>query len=447
MDGADGHPVEALTPERLDAIAVALAQNHHDRPAPPKRDGHILDRLAANQTQLTANYRGAVHAAESGGWITPAGEWLLDNFHVIGEQLREARENLPLDFYRQLPLVTVSSGNVEPRAFAIAAELIACTDGQLDVTRLTRFLTAYQTVTELTIGELWAVPIALRHGFLDRLAQIAGRVDVARREREAALALAEELAQIAEKHSSDVAEALRRRVSHRTLPSTTMFATELAFRLRDRHPALALANEWLEQRIHSQGTTLEEAIRSEHRSQGANQVTVGNCITSMRTITATNWNEVVESLSAVEHVLRTDPAGAYARMDFPTRDRYRHVIERLGKHSPLAESAIAKRAIELASAHGDDDERRRHVGYYLIDRGVSTLELATRYRSPMLERLRVIADAHATTLYLGAIVGASLLLAPLFAWMAHALGASWVASGLLAATLLLPLSELTDVEH
>ncbi len=219
-----------------------------------RRNDHLIH-LEANRRQLIANYRATVRAAESGGWISPAGEWLLDNFHVIAEQLREGRRRACRGrFYRGLPELTAGPHAGRPRAFALAIELIAATDGLLDVDALERFLTAYQTITPLTIGELWAVPIALRHAFLDRLAVIAARVDRARVEREAAEQLADELSALAAKGGGGkVAAALEARVSRRVAPSTTMFATELAYRLRDRHPALALATAWLERRISAQG--------------------------------------------------------------------------------------------------------------------------------------------------------------------------------------------------
>ena len=234
---------EHLTVERLDALAVQLAQAHVGRTgrATARHGEDYIALLRANRRQLLDNYRSTLRASESGGWISPAGEWLLDNFHVITEQLREGREDLPRRFYRQLPVISEGPHAGHPRAFAIAIRLIALTDGLLDVALLVRFLNAYQTVEPLTIGELWAIPIALRHGFLDRLARIAARVDRARVEREAATTLADELALGAASGTATVAEALEHRVSRRVEPSTTMFATELALRLRDRHPALSLA--------------------------------------------------------------------------------------------------------------------------------------------------------------------------------------------------------------
>ncbi len=434
------HGGEPLSPDRLDARAVELARAHAGHTQASTRRIDLLSRLEGNSRQLVINYRSTLAAAESGGWISPAGEWLLDNFHVISEHARESRDNLPRGFYRELPELSSGPSAGLPRVFAVGLELIACTDGLLDVAVLERFLAAYQAVEPLTIGELWALPTALRHAFLDRLASIAARVDAARREREAAASLAEELTKIALTHEGDVAEALRRRVSRRVDPSTTMFATELAFRLRDRHPALVLATSWIERRIEQQGMPLDEAIRAEHRSQAANQASVGNCIHAMRTITATDWGEVFESLSLVEGTLRTDPGGAYARMDFQTRDRYRHVLERIGKRTRVPEVEIARRAIQLAST--GEDERRRHVGYWLIDAGLEALEAAVDCRPSLHDRVARAARRSATALYLLPILCGATCIAAATALLAHACGAHPAAAAALGAIALVPGSEL-----
>jgi cyclic beta-1,2-glucan synthetase len=75
--------------------------------------------------------------------------------------------------------------------------------------------------------------------------------------------------------------------------------------------------------------------------------------------------------------LRSDPGGVYGKMDFATRDRYRHVVERIGKSSRLSETEVARNAIQIAreaAAKDDSDDRAAHVGFYLIDKGLVQLE-------------------------------------------------------------------------
>ena len=134
---------------------------------------------------------------------------------------------------------------------------------------------------------------------------------------------------------------------------------------------------WLDQRLRAQGTTADEAVRAEHQGQGAMNVTVRNVITSMRLMSAVDWAEFFESVSLVDAVLRAD--SDFAAMDFPTRDRYRHAIEKLARGSGHTEIEVARHAIAAAkraapegpNRDGATARREREPGYYLISRGAS----------------------------------------------------------------------------
>src|SRR5690606_26732375 len=136
---------------------------------------------------------------------------------------------------------------------------------------------------------------------------------------------------------------------------------------------------WLEQRLSDQGMHIEQLVQSESQQQAADQLSIGNSIVSLRFLASMDWREFVETLSIVEHTLRGDPADVYADMDFATRDRYRHVVERVAKQSPLEQEQVAAKAVELArQAHQERGPRdcQAHVGYWLIDEGLPVLEKA-----------------------------------------------------------------------
>src|SRR4030095_6071267 len=92
----------------------------------------------------------------------------------------------------------------------------------------------------------------------------------------------------------------------------------------------------------------KQVFHLEHQRQAAAQVTVGNIITSMRLLSTLDWRDFFESVSLIEPLLAADPAGAYRHMEFATRDRYRHVIERISKRTRADELEIARTAVELA---------------------------------------------------------------------------------------------------
>ncbi len=135
-----------------------------------------------------------------------------------------------------------------------------------------------------------------------------------------------------------------------------------------------LARSWLEQRLVEQGLSIEQLVQLESQNQAADQVSVSHSIASLRFLSAMDWKEFVEVLSLVEETLRADPAGVYSRMDFATRDRYRHSVEFLARHSQLSEAEVAQRAIQLAADSARQkgrEDRTAHVGFYLIDKGQS----------------------------------------------------------------------------
>jgi len=107
--------------------------------------------------------------------ITPAGEWLLDNFYLIEEQIRTAKRHLPKGYSRELPRLAHGPSAGLPRVYDIALETIAHGDGRVDPESLRRFVASYQTVTALKLGELWAIPIMLRLALIENLRRVAAR--------------------------------------------------------------------------------------------------------------------------------------------------------------------------------------------------------------------------------------------------------------------------------
>jgi hypothetical protein len=84
---------------------------------------------------------------------------VLDNFHLIEQQIRVTRLHLPRTYSRELPRLRTGATAGFPRVYDIALELIAHVDGRVDADNVSHFVTAYQSAIPLTLGELWAVPI------------------------------------------------------------------------------------------------------------------------------------------------------------------------------------------------------------------------------------------------------------------------------------------------
>ena len=132
--------------------------------------------MRENGRVLRECYQSIAKAIQQEHTITPAADWLVDNFHIVDEQLREIRDDLPKGFYRELP--KLASGHLEgfPRVLGVAWAFVAHTDSRFDPEVLRRFLAAYQKVQPLTIGELWAVAITMRVVLVENLRRLAEKI-------------------------------------------------------------------------------------------------------------------------------------------------------------------------------------------------------------------------------------------------------------------------------
>jgi len=402
---------ELFSADQLELHGKSLAGAHAVSSSPPQN--RLLKRLDENEKVLIDTCSLLTAAVKSKLRIAPAGEWLLDNFYLIEEQIRTARRHLPKGYSQGLPRLSQGPSHGLPRVYDIALETISHGDGRVDATTLGRFVTAYQKVTPLTLGELWAIPIMLRLALIENLRRVSARVTTARLHSNQAQDWADRMTAIAESDPKSLILEIAD-MARSNPPLVSAFVAELARRLQGHGLALALPLTWIEQRLAESSLTIEQMVQSETQQQAADQVSISNTIASLRFLGALDWREFVETMSFVEQALRADPGGGYGHMDFATRDRYRHVIAGLSKRSRLPELEVAQAAIGLASlgaaACGVDDHTA-HVGYYLIDRGLPRLEHAVAFRMPVITRIRRLIGRMTLIFYLGAILVMTVVIA------------------------------------
>jgi cyclic beta-1,2-glucan synthetase len=409
---------ELFSIERLEqhAASLALAQQIAERPV---RRPPLGVRLDENEAVLLQAYRAIATAAGEGRAITPAAEWLLDNYHLVEAQIREIREDLPPGYYRQLPKLANGPFIGYPRVFGIAWAFVAHTDSHFEPESLRRFVRAYQAVQPLTIGELWAVAITLRIVLVENLRRAAHRIVSGRGQRQEADEIADRLLGV-NGRTAEPDALLRHTDDGRSLPAAAM--VQLVERLRDQDPKIVPALNWLENRLEALGTTAETVVRDEHQRQGSSNVTVRNIITSMRLVSELYWAEFFESVSLVDETLR---AGSdFAQMDFATRDLYRSSIERLSRGSPLTELEVAHAALAAAHSGKIQSVHQGDPGYYLIGSGRRAFEATVGYRAPLSQLPGRWIMRHGAGPYVGVILtmAAIILAIPLLLIDAHGIG-------------------------
>ena len=414
-----GEPIRAelFSLERLEEHAQSLATAQRVTPS-PRRGRRLLPQVEENARVLLRSYRAIAGAIREDLAITPAAEWLVDNFHLVEDQLHSIRQDLPPRFYRELPKLGDGPLAGFPRVYGIAWAYVAHTDSRFDPDALRRFVRAYQRVQPLTIGELWAVAITLRVVLIENLRRLAERMARDREHRQEADALADQLLALPPKEAQllqPAAHAIRS-------PLPRAFAVRLVQRLSDQDPTTTPALAWLAERLADAGTTSEEIVRTELANQAATHVTVRNIMTSMRLISAYDWAEFFESTSLVDEALS---AGTdFAAMDFATRDASRHAIEDLARGSRLPELEVARQVVgraQRARLGGETaaafDERMAEPGYYLIGAGRRAFEASLGFRAGARRRLTQAYLNAAAPAYAGAIaVVTALFLAVPLLW-------------------------------
>jgi cellobiose phosphorylase len=427
-----------------------ILANAHHLSAARGRD-LLLSRLAQNETVIIDACNLLTAAIRSERQIAPAAEWLLDNFYLIEEQIRTAKRHLPKNYSEQLPRLASGADPAAggwPRVYDIALSTIAHGDGRIDPEGLASFVSAYQQVATLKLGELWAIPIMLRLALIENLRRVAARLACTHNHRNLAAYWSEKLADTVEKQPNHLI-LLVADMARSEPPMESAFVAELVRRLQGQSTSLTLPLTWLEQRLAESGQSIEHMVQQESQQQAADQVSISNSIGSLRLLSSIDWREFVESMSAVETCLRQDPGAAYCHMDFATRDLYRHAVEKIAKQQQVSELSIAQCALRLAQTVASADggsARHAHIGYYLVGKGARQLQQAcaldaTRSAAWWSRPWQALAQAP-LALYLCGIVLLTLMASGLIVARAYAVGASPALLALLGGLALIAGSQL-----
>ncbi|MFN4171976.1 MAG: GH36-type glycosyl hydrolase domain-containing protein, partial [Pseudorhodobacter sp.] len=439
--------------ERLEhhALSLAAAQDLENHPGgwaglaranPFKRDlprvRPLPARVRDNATFLLAAYRACARTLQAGRPIAPAAEWLLDNFHLVEQQLRQIDDDLPAGYYRQLPKLAGGPFAGYPRVFGLTWAYVAHTDSLLSGPALAGFVKSYQQVSPLSIGELWAVAITLRIVLVENMRRLAEQILKGSDLRRVADDIVDQV--LAARH--DPARAPQEVLLAATAPFVNapldeIIAAQIAKRLRGFDPEETPLHAWLEDRLRHQGSMIEDVVQNVHLRQGASNVTMRNIVTSMRLASELDWADFVEGVSLIDTRLRA--RSDFAEMDFVTRNRYRTAIEVLARGSNLSEIAVTDAALDLTGAGAETGKgAAADPGHGLIGPGRAALERAVDYRPTPAMRLGRRVARLGLAGYLGAIALTSAIVLALALW---ASGAGALAMVVLALTGLATASE------
>jgi cellobiose phosphorylase len=395
---------ELFSSDQMERFGKTLAGTHQLSKKPAK--DHLIKRLAENEIILNEVRKLLTDSIKRKVQITPAGEWLIDNFYLIEENIRNSKIHFPKDYSEGLPQLARTSSVGLTRIYDIVLQIVSHRDGKIDIESLNNFVKAYQKVTILKLGELWAIPIMLRLALIENLRRVSARIAIDRVDRNLADYWAKQMIVTAEAAPKNLILVIAD-MARSNPPMVSAFVSELIRQLRGKGPELALSLNWIEQQLSESGLTSNELVNAEIQRQAADQVSISNSIGSLRMLGAMDWRDFVETQSIVEQVLREDNGGVYGLMDFSTRDQYRHVVEDIAKESTTTEYEVARIAIKLMHENALDnekDERTSHVGYYLIGDGVILTKKLAKIQESFTERMKLLLKKNAFKVYVTSIL-------------------------------------------
>ncbi|UJP64716.1 GH36-type glycosyl hydrolase domain-containing protein [Mongoliitalea daihaiensis] len=418
---------------RESAVSLAKIHKASKGSSKPRLIKPILEK---SREVLTETYRTLSTIVKSEKEISPASEWLLDNFYIIQEQIVQIGIDFPKNYHQNIPLLSKGEHAGFPRVYDIILNLLTHTDNVLDKEVLTEYIKSYQEEEPLQIGEIWAIPIMIRLFLIQMLAEKAATI-------------------LEQKKLKIAVEKFVEAIQHEDLEEPGVFSQAIAgwFKEQDKKAGLSTLIElfnnlqtkgllyeeqkrWFNYRINHYEITLEEAMRQEAQKESRLEVNVQNAVLSLRQILEVDWSDFVEDCSLINDILKHDPSGDYQLMDFQTRDNYRKVIEKVSRRSSFSEIQVAQVALNLAqeqetlvSSDGDDyifgkTCIKRHIGFFLLGEGYKELIQRTDYSVPLRERSISAFEKH-FSLYLFLIASFSLVF----------LSILWLASGTLSHSL------------
>jgi cyclic beta-1,2-glucan synthetase len=337
----------------------------HDASFTNARSTVFFPRLNSNIQVLEEAQRYISEQASTGYDMSPAAEWLLDNFHVIQAQLKEIHEGLPRSYFRGLPVLLDEPLAGLPRVYGVAWAFVAHTDGAFDEELLCHFLTAYQENRELNLSEMWALPTTLRVVLIENLRRLAERVATNKAAREVANLCCDHI----ENYSLSALDQLLGQLNQRGVGR--MFLSQMALRLQNSQASENIPyNAWLQSEL----PDLAAIQMQRPADQAADNLSMRNAITALRAIGDADWTDIVARTSVLMRLMLTSTV--FEAEDTATRDQSLHGIEKLAKRSGKTELQVAQTLLNIIHESERGSAAAQEANYWLRGAGKPELMLA-----------------------------------------------------------------------
>ncbi len=316
--------------------------------------------------------------------IHPAGEWILDNFYIIEETVRQIEKEMTIKKYTNF--LGIQNGKYAgfARIYVLATEIVAYTDNKIDGENLEKYLQAYQTKKTLNMEEIWNIGLFLQIAIIQNISEICDKIYSSQMQKYKVKNIIERLVEKKEK-----SELKYNQIAGTKLKSTEFksmkypFIEYMSYSLKKYGKKAYGYLNILEEEVEKLGITVSDAIQKEHFATALRKISMANCITSIKKIQRINFLDIFEKINGVEEILNNDPSGIYRNMEYKTKEYYRNTIKEIARKTNMSEIYIAKKTIELCNQEAQGS-RERHIGYYLIDEGKKKLYNKLEYKEKLI---------------------------------------------------------------
>ena len=375
--------------------------------------------------------------------IHPAGEWILDNFYIIDETVNTVTKELTLKKYTNFLGIANGPYAGFARIYVLASEIVAYTDGKINGKNLEVLLKAYEDKKTLSMDEIWNINTFLRVALIENIREACEKIYSAQLQKYKVENIIERLVENKSKDElqfKNIGEYKTKVIEQGEMKYP--FIEYMSYRLKQygkkAYPFLNI----LEEQVNKMGTEISEVIKKEHFDIAVRKVSVGNCIISIKNINRINMIEIFEKINGVEEILKKDPVKVYSKMDYKTRIYYRNKLKEISKKTKISEIYIARKCLELSSieyekSNMDSNNKKAHVGYYLIADGEpKLLEILQNKKVPRQNNM------HKAQKYITALAVVTIVLAGVYGLYINTQINNIVLSLILSILLLIPIETI-----
>jgi len=306
--------------------------------------------------------------------VHSAGEWLLDNFYVIEETVKNIEKSLTMKKYTKLPGIANNKYRGFARIYVLASEIIAFSDESINEEKIIQAINSYQTRKILSMEEIWNIGIFMEIAIIQKISDICEKIYYSQIQKYKVENIYERLIEIKPNEERIFKKKVKDKSKIDTLNYS--FIEYMVYKLRRIGKKGNPYIEVLEKQINKLGTTADDIVKKEHLYVATLKIEIGICITSIKAINRISFQKIFEKTNKTEELLNNDPSGVFKNQTEDTKELYREKIKQISNKTKISEIYITEEILKLANRYknSEAEKRKSHVGYYLIDEGIYELK-------------------------------------------------------------------------